>query len=90
MQEINCIQLSQTDYPAISCLAILSTPTFGLQNSHNTLLLSSVAEHNLPGVVEKAGSEAELFLERRFRREGFMLNFITDTNGKVLFFKQSI
>jgi hypothetical protein len=71
MQEMNCIHLSRSDYPAISNSVILPTPAPGLKNSrdiasivvslcaNNALPLPYAAEHNLPQAGENVGIPAE-------------------------------
>jgi hypothetical protein len=71
MQQMNCIHLSWSDYPAISSSVILPTPAPDLKNSrdtasivvslcaNNALPLPCAAEHNLPQADENVGIPAE-------------------------------
>jgi hypothetical protein len=74
MQEMNCIHLSRSDYPAIISAVILPTPAPGLKNSrdiasivvslcaNNALPLPCTAEHNLPQADENAGITSEFLI----------------------------
>jgi hypothetical protein len=74
MQEMNCIHLSRSDYPAISNSVIVPTPAPGLKNSrdtasivvslcaNNALPLPCAAEHNLPQAGENVGIPDEFLI----------------------------
>ncbi len=71
MQQMNCIDISWPDYPAISSSAMVPTPAPDMKNSrdiapivvslcaNNALPLPCAAEHNLPQAGENVGIPAE-------------------------------